>query len=68
MTSLAIVFTGRSTSAYLLFYLWVALYAFYFLTGRQTAVLCLFAIVIWAPRRFERRQLRLSSGDTRRDG
>ncbi|HEV7460992.1 MAG TPA: diguanylate cyclase [Solirubrobacteraceae bacterium] len=45
MTSLAIVFTGRSTSAYLLFYLWVALYAFYFLSGRQTAVLCLFAIV-----------------------
>jgi diguanylate cyclase (GGDEF)-like protein/putative nucleotidyltransferase with HDIG domain len=48
MTSLAIVFTGRSTSAYLLFYLWVALYAFYFLTGHQTAVLCLFAIVNYA--------------------
>jgi diguanylate cyclase (GGDEF)-like protein/putative nucleotidyltransferase with HDIG domain len=48
LTSLAIVFTGRSTSAYLLFYLWVALYAFYFLSGRQTAVLCLFAIVNYA--------------------
>ena len=35
MTSLAIAFTGRSTSAYLLFYLWVALYAFYFLSGPQ---------------------------------
>jgi diguanylate cyclase (GGDEF)-like protein/putative nucleotidyltransferase with HDIG domain len=48
MTSMAIMFTGRSTSAYLLFYLWVALYAFYFLTGRQTAILCLFAIVNYA--------------------
>jgi diguanylate cyclase (GGDEF)-like protein/putative nucleotidyltransferase with HDIG domain len=48
LTSLAIVFTGRSTSAYLLFYLWVALYAFYFLSGRQTAVLCLFAIANYA--------------------
>jgi diguanylate cyclase (GGDEF)-like protein/putative nucleotidyltransferase with HDIG domain len=48
MTSLAIVYTGRSTSAYLLFYLWVALYAFYFLAGRQTAALCLFAIVNYA--------------------
>ena len=48
MTSAAIVFTGRSTSAYLLFYLWVALYAFYFLSGPQTAILCLFAIVNYA--------------------
>ena len=47
-TSLAIAFTGRSTSAYLLFYLWVALYAFYFLSGPQTAILCLFAIVNYA--------------------
>jgi len=69
MTSLAIVFTGRSTSAYLLFYLWVALYAFYFLSGRQTAVLCLFAIVNYAAVIMGSRLLGYTSGglDTNED-
>ncbi len=48
LTSLAIIFTGTSTSAYLLFYLWVAFYAFYFLPGRQAVVLCLFAVSNYA--------------------
>ena len=48
MTSLALLFTGTSTSAYLLFYMWVAFYAFYFLTRRQAALLCLFAVVNYA--------------------
>ena len=39
LTSLAIVLTGTSTSAYLLFYMWVAFYAFYFLSRRQAVVL-----------------------------
>jgi diguanylate cyclase (GGDEF)-like protein/putative nucleotidyltransferase with HDIG domain len=48
LTSMAIVLTGTSTSAYLLFYMWVAFYAFYFLSRRQAALLCLFAIVNYA--------------------
>jgi diguanylate cyclase (GGDEF)-like protein/putative nucleotidyltransferase with HDIG domain len=48
LTSLALVFTGTSTSAYLLFYMWVAFYAFYFLSRRQATLLCLFAIVNYA--------------------
>jgi diguanylate cyclase (GGDEF)-like protein/putative nucleotidyltransferase with HDIG domain len=48
LTSLAIVLTGTSTSAYLLFYMWVAFYAFYFLSRRQSAFLCLFAVLNYA--------------------
>ncbi len=48
LTSLAIVLTGTSTSAYLLFYMWVAFYAFYFLSRRQSAFLCLFAVFNYA--------------------
>ena len=48
LTSLAIVLTGTSTSAYLLFYMWVAFYAFYFLSRRQSVFLCLFAVFNYA--------------------
>jgi diguanylate cyclase (GGDEF)-like protein/putative nucleotidyltransferase with HDIG domain len=48
LTSVAIVLTGTSTSAYLLFYMWVAFYAFYFLSRRQAAFLCLFAVLNYA--------------------
>jgi diguanylate cyclase (GGDEF)-like protein/putative nucleotidyltransferase with HDIG domain len=48
LTSLAIVLTGTSTSAYLLFYMWVAFYAFYFLSRRQATLLCLFAVFNYA--------------------
>ena len=48
LTSLAIVLTGTSTSAYLLFYMWVAFYAFYFLSRRQSVCLCLFAVFNYA--------------------
>ncbi len=45
LTSAVIVFSGVSTSGYLLFYLWVAFYAFYFLSRREAALLASFAIV-----------------------
>lgn len=48
LTSVVIVFSGSSTSAYLLFYLWVAFYAFYFLSRRQAAFLAAFAMANYA--------------------
>jgi diguanylate cyclase (GGDEF)-like protein/putative nucleotidyltransferase with HDIG domain len=48
LTSMAIVLTGTSTSAYLLFYMWVAFYAFYFLSRRQAVLLCVFAVLNYA--------------------
>lgn len=48
LTSVAVVFSGSSTSAYPLFYLWVAFYAFYFLPRRQAALLAGFAIANYA--------------------
>jgi diguanylate cyclase (GGDEF)-like protein len=41
-TSLVLVFTGTSTSPYVLFYLWVAFYAFYFLSRLQAAMQVVF--------------------------
>jgi diguanylate cyclase (GGDEF)-like protein/putative nucleotidyltransferase with HDIG domain len=43
-TSAALVFSGEGTSAYLLFYLWVAFYAFYYLPRWSAASLGLFTI------------------------
>jgi diguanylate cyclase (GGDEF)-like protein/putative nucleotidyltransferase with HDIG domain len=48
MTSAAMVCTGSSTSPFMLFYLWVAFYAFYFLSRRSAALLALFAILNYA--------------------
>jgi diguanylate cyclase (GGDEF)-like protein/putative nucleotidyltransferase with HDIG domain len=47
-TSAAVVASGEGTSAYMLFYLWVAFYAFYFLTRRGAASLALFTLVNYA--------------------
>jgi diguanylate cyclase (GGDEF)-like protein/putative nucleotidyltransferase with HDIG domain len=47
-TSLAVVFTGDGTSAYLLFYLWVAFYAFYFLGRREAMALAVFTVLNYA--------------------
>jgi diguanylate cyclase (GGDEF)-like protein len=43
LNSLALLFSHQSTSAYAFFYLWIGLYAFYFLSRRQAALLVLFA-------------------------
>lgn len=48
LTSAVLLFSGASTSAYLLFYLWVTFYAFYFLSRREAALLASFAIVNYA--------------------
>jgi diguanylate cyclase (GGDEF)-like protein len=45
LTSLVLVFSGSSSSPYLLFYLWVVFYAFYFLSRRAAVMLALFAIL-----------------------
>ncbi len=47
-TSVVLLFSGRATSAYLLFYLWVAFYAFYFLTRREAVALALFTALNYA--------------------
>ena len=44
-TSVGLLFSGRSTSAYLLFYLWVAFYAFYFLSRKEAIALATFTIL-----------------------
>lgn len=44
-TSLVLVFSGSSSSPYVLFYLWVVLYAFYFLSRREAILLALFTIL-----------------------
>src|SRR4051794_39863552 len=43
LTSLVLVFTGSSSSPYVLFYLWVVFYAFYFLGRREAILLALYA-------------------------
>ena len=48
LTSAVLVLSGDSTSAYLLFYLWVAFYAFYFLSRRDAMLLGGFTIVNYA--------------------
>ncbi|MEA2411451.1 MAG: hypothetical protein QOC77_2012 [Thermoleophilaceae bacterium] len=48
LTSLVLVFTGSSSSPYLLFYLWVVFYAFYFLSLRDAILLGLFAVSSYA--------------------
>jgi diguanylate cyclase (GGDEF)-like protein/putative nucleotidyltransferase with HDIG domain len=48
LTSVAILFSGDSSSAYSLFYLWVGFYAFYFLPRSGAAALGGFAIVNYA--------------------
>jgi diguanylate cyclase (GGDEF)-like protein/putative nucleotidyltransferase with HDIG domain len=45
LTSVVLVFTGSSTSAFLLFYLWVAFYAFYFLSRREAVSLALLTML-----------------------
>jgi diguanylate cyclase (GGDEF)-like protein/putative nucleotidyltransferase with HDIG domain len=47
-TSMAVVFSGEGTSAYLLFYLWVAFYAFYFLPRRGAMGLAGFTVLNYA--------------------
>ena len=47
-TSVVLLFSGRATSAYLLFYLWVAFYAFYFLSRRESIALASFTILSYA--------------------
>lgn len=47
-TSVVLLFSGAATSAYLLFYLWVAFYAFYFLGRREAIALAMFTIVSYA--------------------
>ncbi len=44
MTSVAVYFSGDSTSGYALFYVWVGLYVFYFPVTRVDAALN----VLWA--------------------
>jgi len=45
LTSLVIMFSGSSTSPYVLFYLWIGLYAFYVMPRTHAAVLAGFTIV-----------------------
>ena len=45
LTSLVLVFTGSSSSPYLMFYLWVVFYAFYFLSRRDAVLLAVFAML-----------------------
>src|SRR5689334_11958858 len=47
-TSIVLLASGDGTSPYLLFYLWVAFYAFYFLPNREATWLALFTIVNYA--------------------
>lgn len=44
-TSAVLVFTGSSTSGYLLFYLWVSFYCFYFLPRRQATWVAVFTVL-----------------------
>jgi diguanylate cyclase (GGDEF)-like protein/putative nucleotidyltransferase with HDIG domain len=44
----ALLATGDSTSAYMLFYLWIGIYAFYFLPRHPAALLGAFAILNYA--------------------
>ena len=48
LTTLSIIFTGDATSAYAMFYLWVGLYAFYFLSRTEAAIQIGFAIASYA--------------------
>jgi diguanylate cyclase (GGDEF)-like protein/putative nucleotidyltransferase with HDIG domain len=43
-----LLFSGSSTSPYLLFYMWVAFYAFYFLPERQALALAAFTVASYA--------------------
>ena len=45
LTSVAVVGTGSSTSAYVLFYVWVTFYAFYFLPGWRATGLAVFTLL-----------------------
>ncbi len=47
-TAIVLLLSGRATSAYLFFYLWVALYAFCFLSWREAIALALFTIASYA--------------------
>lgn len=47
-TSAVVLFSGRATSAYVLFYLWVAFYAFYFLPRRDAVALAAFTLLSYA--------------------
>jgi diguanylate cyclase (GGDEF)-like protein/putative nucleotidyltransferase with HDIG domain len=48
LTALVLVFTGSSTSPYLLFYLWVVFYAFYFLSRRDAILVAVFSVLSYA--------------------
>ena len=56
--------SGDGTSPYLLFYLWVAFYAFYFLPGRQAAGLAFFTVANYAAVLIEFRIAGTASGST----
>ena len=45
LTSVVLLYSGSSTSGYVLFYLWVAFYAFYFLQRAEAAWLAAFTIL-----------------------
>jgi len=45
LTSVVIVFSGSAASPFVLFYLWVAFYAFYFLRPREALALAVFAVL-----------------------
>lgn len=47
-TSLVLLLSGTATSAYLLFYLWIAFYAFGFLPRRESVALALFTLLSYA--------------------
>ena len=48
LISAALVFSRNSTSAYMLFFLWIGIYAFYFLPRGRAAMLGAFAILNYA--------------------
>jgi diguanylate cyclase (GGDEF)-like protein/putative nucleotidyltransferase with HDIG domain len=48
LISAALVYSGDSTSAYMLFFLWIGIYAFYFLPRGRAALLGGFAILNYA--------------------
>ena len=48
ITSGVLVLSGTSTSPYVLFYVWIVVYAYYFLPRRSAAVLTLFSVANYA--------------------
>jgi diguanylate cyclase (GGDEF)-like protein/putative nucleotidyltransferase with HDIG domain len=63
-TSIVLLASGDGTTPYLLFYLWVAFYAFYFLPGRQATALALFTVANYAAVLLQFRIAGTASGST----